>query len=561
MTERRSEQRLRTLRSGKIWFNGRRSVIDCLIRNLSTGGTCLRVENTLGIPPTFDLLLDGEETTRPCRAVWMSENRIGVEFCDAEAAPGADLSPPGAVEAKKAPDQPATPIRQPPPVQQPASDQTLVRSELISLRAALDNVPIGIVLLDSETRAQFINRAFRKMWRLPDAKAESKPPFVALVYHGRDTHAYSVPSGDLGAYVEIRVAHVKAGNPKPLDIRCRSGEVIRMQCTCLPNGGRMLCYTFVTDIVSRADELETLRGALDEIDQGIILLDPLLNAQFLNRAVRKLWKISDEQAERKPPYVELLSDAPNTGAFAVPAEEFEKFVAARLALARAGDPTPMDLPHTDGRVIRAQCTALPSGGRMLTYSDVTDLVHRAAQFEELATIDSLTGVNNRRQFNALATGEWSRFQRYYRPLSILLLDIDLFKQINDRYGHEVGDRAIVHVAMACKASRRSSDILCRLGGDEFVILLPETTLAQAHVFAERLRHTISHRPMRSYDENGDDVLIQASIGIAEATASMASIDALMKLADAALYRAKTAGRNCTMAISPPTLNDDRAAAE
>jgi hypothetical protein len=91
MTERRSELRLRTLRSGKIWFNGRRSVIDCLIRNLSASGTCLRVENTLGIPPTFDLMLDGEETTRPCRAVWMSENRIGVEFCDAAAAAGADL--------------------------------------------------------------------------------------------------------------------------------------------------------------------------------------------------------------------------------------------------------------------------------------------------------------------------------------------------------------------------------------------------------------------------------------------------------------------------------------
>jgi diguanylate cyclase (GGDEF)-like protein len=291
-----------------------------------------------------------------------------------------------------------------------------------------------------------------------------------------------------------------------------------------------------------------LRAALDEIEQGVALLDPMLNTQFLNRAVRTLWGISDEQANRKPPYIELVSDSRKTGAFDVKPEELEEFIAGRLAIARAGDPTPMDIPHADGRIIRSQCAALPGGGRMLTYSDVTDLVHRAAQFEELAAVDSLTGVYNRRQFNILANAEWSRFQRYYRPLSALVLDIDRFKQINDRHGHEVGDRAIVHVAMACKANRRSSDILCRLGGDEFAILLPETNLAQGYAFAERLRKTISQRPMRSYDECGSDVLLRASIGIAEATVSMPGVEALIKLADKGLYRAKTAGRNCTMSI-------------
>jgi PAS domain-containing protein len=200
MTERRTEQRLRTLRSGKIFFNGRRSVIDCVVRNLSTGGTCLRVDNTLGIPPTFDLLLDGDSSTRSCRAVWVSDNRLGVEFCDAGAGTNNTV---GAADAPD-PDPLAAPVRG-----EEQAAPIYVRSELISLRTALDNVPVGIVLLDSETRAQFINRAFRQMWRLTDAKAESKPPFVALVYHGRDTHAYAVPSGDLDAYVAMRVAHVK----------------------------------------------------------------------------------------------------------------------------------------------------------------------------------------------------------------------------------------------------------------------------------------------------------------------------------------------------------------
>ena len=83
--------------------------------------------------------------------------------------------------------------------------------DMLALRAALDEVRFGVVLLDQELRAQFINRAFRRMWRLPDHKAESKPPFVALMYHGRDTRAYDIPAGELDAYIAERVEHVKVG--------------------------------------------------------------------------------------------------------------------------------------------------------------------------------------------------------------------------------------------------------------------------------------------------------------------------------------------------------------
>ena len=122
----------------------------------------------------------------------------------------------------------------------------LVHHELVTLRAALNEVPFGVVLLDHELRAQFINRAFRRMWRLPDGKADSKPAFVALMYHGRDTRAYDVPADQVDAYVAERVAYVKSGNPAPVDICLTSGEMIRLQCAMLPAGGRMLSYTYVT---------------------------------------------------------------------------------------------------------------------------------------------------------------------------------------------------------------------------------------------------------------------------------------------------------------------------
>ena len=127
-----------------------------------------------------------------------------------------------------------------------------------------------------------------------------------------------------------------------------------------------------------------------------------------------------------------------------------------------------------GETIRFKWTVLPDGGRMLSYTQVTDLVQRADEWEDLASIDGLTGLFNRRHFLELAESEWSRFDRYERPLSLVMIDIDRFKSINDRFGHDVGDRVIEHVASICREGKRASDIVARIGGEEFVMLLPET---------------------------------------------------------------------------------------
>jgi diguanylate cyclase (GGDEF)-like protein len=421
-------------------------------------------------------------------------------------------------------------------------DREQVRSELLRLRTALDLVPVGIVLLDADTRAQFINRAFRRMWRLPDEKADSRPPFVALMYHGRDTCAYAVPADDVDAYVARRVAQVKSGDPRPVDVRLTNGEVLRVQCTVLPSGGRMLCYTFVTDIVRHSDELGMLRNSLNQMEQGIILLDEFLNAQFMNSAVRALWDVSDEQAERKPSFVELVNDSRRTGAYGVPREQLDKFIEQRIAFVRSGNPHPVDIRHSDGRMIRTQCAVLPGGGRMLTYNDVTDLVLRASQFEQLATIDGLTGLYNRRQFDVLAAAEWQRFQRYLRPLSLILIDIDLFKRINDGLGHEAGDQALKFVAAVCMQGKRTTDIVARLGGDEFAILLPETNLSQARIVAERIHQEVAHPQTIEPSDGASNFTL--SLGLAEATAGMSGVEALLRAADKALFVAKFAGRNC-----------------
>ena len=413
--------------------------------------------------------------------------------------------------------------------------------DLAVLQAALDVVDVGIVLLNRDLEATYINPAFRRLWKLPDEKADSRPPFVALMYHGRDTGAYELNGENLNTYVARRVAQLKVGDPDPLDIRLNSGEVVRYQCTVLPEGRRMLTYTYVTDIVRHGDDLELFRSALDGAEEGILILDRDLRAQFMNRSLRKLWGLSDELADSKPRYSDLVGDARFSGAYGISPEELEKYIAERIKWARQGNSAPVDIRLGDGRIIRARCSVLPNNARMLTYNEITDLVRHAEQLQLLATVDSLTGVYNRRQFFALASIEWDRFKRYYRPLSALVIDIDVFKTVNDTYGHEAGDRAIIQLTRICEQVKRQSDILARMGGEEFIILLPETDQAQAMLAAERLRQAIAETPI--WISKDASIKITISVGVAEANASMPAVGTLINLADEALYSAKAAGRN------------------
>jgi len=194
----------------------------------------------------------------------------------------------------------------------------------------------------------------------------------------------------------------------------------------------------------------------------------------------------------------------------------------------------------DGTVLRCHVAVLPDGGRMLTYSDVTDIVRNAEELERLATTDGMTGIYNRRHFLTLADREWSRSRRYERPLSLLIFDIDYFKAINDRFGHDVGDQVIVHMTTLVKERKRDADVLARIGGEEFALLLPETSLGQANDAADRLRLDIERNPAGAPSRS---VAATVSIGVAAATSETRDFADLMRAADHALYEAKHAGRN------------------
>ena len=157
----------------------------------------------------------------------------------------------------------------------------------------------------------------------------------------------------------------------------------------------------------------------------------------------------------------------------------------------------------------------------------------------LASTDGMTQLNNRRQFDLLALAEFERAVRYARPLSLLIIDIDHFKAVNDRFGHDVGDRVIIDVAMLCRRSMRGNDIAGRLGGEEFGILLPETHADEALVFAERLRAEVA---ALETDAGSERLTVTISMGLASRE-DASTLEQLYKHADVALYEAKHAGRN------------------
>jgi diguanylate cyclase (GGDEF)-like protein len=383
---------------------------------------------------------------------------------------------------------------------------------------------------------------------LPDAVADRSPAFVALLYHGRDTAAYEIAPAEVDRHIAKRVRTVKEGDPTPIDVRLTNGGVVRVQCAPLPNGGRIVTYAYVTDIVRHMDELEVLRSALDNVSEGVVLLDSNLNAQFLNRKVRVFWGVTEEQAAAHPSYASLLANSPLATARDKTPEELKEFNARRVESVRAGDATLTDLHTSDGRHLRAQCSVTKNNGRMLTYCDVSDLVNNARQMEELATTDSMTGLANRRHFLALAAAEWSRFQRYYRPLSVLMIDVDHFKSVNDRFGHPVGDRVLASLAALLRRRLRQSDRVGRYGGEEFATLIEDLPEAEVVRLVERLLAEFA--AMEQHSADGQPFHTTFSAGVAMLRPGM-SLDDWKKAADDALYAAKKAGRNRVMASGSP----------
>ena len=183
-------------------------------------------------------------------------------------------------------------------------------------------------------------------------------------------------------------------------------------------------------------------------------------------------------------------------------------------------------------------------GYVEVFQDITEQRQREDALRWRATRDALTGVFNRGHFADVAAQEIDRARRFHEPLSLLLLDIDYFKKVNDTYGHPAGDQALVALAQCCTGFVRRIDAVGRLGGEEFMILMPRCDKDPAVEIAQRLRYEISQIQVV---DNGQTFRYTVSIGVSALRSHTRDFAELLKQADNALYKAKRGGRNCVEA--------------
>ncbi len=180
-------------------------------------------------------------------------------------------------------------------------------------------------------------------------------------------------------------------------------------------------------------------------------------------------------------------------------------------------------------------------GLVINMRDISERKHLMAELEKLSETDALTGTLNRRGFKKLAGQVFEQTRRNGHPLTLVMMDIDHFKGVNDKYGHAAGDMVLAMVADRCRKCIRNIDILGRFGGEEFIILLNDASLDAARNIVARIHSEIAASRVATIK---GDVSITASFGIATINAGARDLETAVRLADEALYEAKNSGRNC-----------------
>ncbi len=217
-----------------------------------------------------------------------------------------------------------------------------------------------------------------------------------------------------------------------------------------------------------------------------------------------------------------------------------------------------DLGSTNGTFVHGEKVreaVLEDGDKMLlgrrtvlkfVFQDELEQSYQRQMYES-STRDGLTGVYNRKYFAQKMDSDLSFARRHLIPFTLLMLDIDFFKQVNDTYGHRTGDDVIIAVADAIKTTIRTEDALARYGGEEFVVLAPGTDVNGGHALAERIRANVAGGSVPAQNDNRDPVRVTVSIGVATIQPGVHfHAEDLVAIADKNLYEAKRGGRNCTV---------------
>ena len=287
-----------------------------------------------------------------------------------------------------------------------------------------------------------------------------------------------------------------------------------------------------------ADSERNLRTIVENQPQGVSLFAPDGVIVHINPAGREMIEADAEAEVIGTNFIDFII-APQRDAFRDLCQSANAGASGSLVFEVVGRKGGQRWLET--HVVPMRNSAGVITGQLGVTLDVTERRAIAQELERLSQTDALTELANRRHFMSLAEQEVSRTARYGGTLSVLMLDVDHFKSVNDSYGHQVGDAVLRQLAGLCREALRDVDVVGRIGGEEFAVLLPQTGGAPALEAAERLRELIAASEIHL--EQGRSLHFTVSIGGATLHGAGATVDTLLSQADSALYEAKRAGRN------------------
>ncbi len=294
---------------------------------------------------------------------------------------------------------------------------------------------------------------------------------------------------------------------------------------------------FLNDVkIHRKNEM-ALNAVFHNVSDGIFLLDEGFEIQDLNRMALSMYKITIDQAKSLSIIKDLSSSENDIDAYRIFLQRAAKGIPQQFSWKAK---RPFSEYEFDVEIRISKLEIKEGHFLMVNVRNISDRILYEKELYKMAMTDPLTGMNNRRSFMKMLEKDIEASNRFKKDLSFIMFDIDLFKRINDTYGHSTGDVVLKAVSNCTGNIVRSIDTSCRYGGEEFCIILPETDTEGGKLLAERLRAEISSMELTS--ENGEKFHISSSFGISQWHKGE-SVEDLINAADTAMYMAKQSGRN------------------
>ena len=409
--------------------------------------------------------------------------------------------------------------------------------------SAINNMSQGLCLFDADKRLVISNSRFQAMYGLPDELVLPGTPLKRI-------YQFYADRGESRNMTVDQRLELIATQPR-LSYERADGRVIDIQRTPTPDGGWVATHEDVTVqrraeqlLAEKATELEATNlrfdAALNNMSQGLCMFDAEQKVVVSNARYGEIYHLSRDQIKPGTSLRQILEYRRAMGTnFNVAPETYltQNVKAAKEVLELA-----------DGRVVAIARHAMPNGGWLTTHEDITDRARNEKRIAFLAQHDLLTGLANRALFSEKLEDAAKRLQRHGTTFTVLMLDLDKFKNVNDTLGHSAGDQLLVEVAQRLRTSIRDLDVLARLGGDEFAIIQENENVQGEGAVALALR--IIRLIEQPFDLGGQQVSVGTSIGISFAPEHGVDAETLLHKADLALYAAKSGGRNAFRVFEP-----------